>query len=120
MSLLVFCLLRLLPGDIVDVMTGGDIPATAGSKERLRQAFGLDQPIPVQYLTWVANMLRGDFGTSFRSGEPVSGILLRTLPITLELTLLAVLIATVVAVPLGVVSAVVRESSFDYVARFGG
>jgi peptide/nickel transport system permease protein len=65
-------------------------------------------------------MLRGDFGTSFRSGEPVSAILLRTLPITLELTILAVLVATICAIPLGVISAVVRESSFDYAARLGG
>jgi peptide/nickel transport system permease protein len=120
MSLLVFCMLRLLPGDIVDVMTGGDIPSTAQSKERLREAFGLDKPLPVQYVTWVANMARGDLGTSFRSGEPITTILLRTLPITLELTLLAVLVATVCAIPLGVVSAVVRESSFDYAARLAG
>ena len=120
MSLLVFCMLRLLPGDIVDVMTGGDIPSTAQSKERLREAFGLDKPLPVQYVTWVANIARGDFGTSFRSGEPITTILLRTLPITLELTLLAVLVATVCAIPLGVVSAVVRESSFDYAARLAG
>jgi peptide/nickel transport system permease protein len=120
MSLLVFCMLRLLPGDIVDIMTGGDIPSTAGSKERLREAFGLDKPLPLQYFTWLANMARGDLGTSFRSGEPIAGILLRTLPITLELTLLAVIVATVCAIPLGVVSAVVRESSFDYVARLAG
>jgi peptide/nickel transport system permease protein len=120
MSLLVFCMLRLLPGDIVDVMTGGDIPSTAGSKERLREAFGLDKPLPLQYIIWIANMARGDLGTSFRSGEPITAILLRTLPITLELTLLAVIVATVCAIPLGVVSAVVRESSFDYVARLAG
>jgi peptide/nickel transport system permease protein len=120
MSLLVFCMLRLLPGDIVDIMTGGDIPSTAGSKERLREAFGLDKPLPLQYVTWIANMARGDLGTSFRSGEPIAAILLRTLPITLELTLLAVIVATVCAIPLGVVSAVVRESSFDYVARLAG
>jgi peptide/nickel transport system permease protein len=120
MSLLVFCMLRLLPGDIVDIMTGGDIPSTAGSKERLREAFGLDKPLPLQYVSWIANMARGDLGTSFRSGEPITSILLRTLPITLELTLLAVILATVVAIPLGVISAVVRESSFDYVARLAG
>jgi peptide/nickel transport system permease protein len=120
MSLLVFSMLRLLPGDIVDVMTGGDIPSTAGSKERLREAFGLDKPLPLQYVTWIANMARGDLGTSFRSGEPITAILLRTLPITLELTLLAVIVATVCAIPLGVVSAVVRESSFDYAARLAG
>jgi peptide/nickel transport system permease protein len=120
MSLLVFCMLRLLPGDIVDVMTGGDIPSTAQSKLRLREAFGLDKPLPVQYVTWVANIARGDLGTSFRSGEPIGTILLRTLPITLELTVLAVLVATVCAIPLGVVSAVVRESGFDYTARLAG
>jgi len=120
MSLLVFFMLRLLPGDVVDVMTGGDIPAAAGSKERLREAFGLDKPIPVQYLTWVGNILRGDLGTSFRSGEPIGSILPRTLPITLELTFLAVVFATITAIPLGVISAVSRESSFDYVARFAG
>jgi len=120
MSLLVFCMLRLLPGDIVDVMTGGDIPSTAQSKERLREAFGLDKPLPLQYVIWIANVARGDLGTSFRSGEPITTILLRTLPITLELTLLAVVVATVCAIPLGVVSAVVRESSFDYAARLAG
>src|SRR6478672_9727694 len=84
MSLLVFFMLRLLPGDIVDVMAGTDVAAAAGSKERLREAFGLDKPVPVQYLSWLGNMARGDLGTSFRSGEPISTILLRTLPITLE------------------------------------
>jgi peptide/nickel transport system permease protein len=120
MSLLVFFMLRLLPGDIVDVMTGGDIPATADSKIRLREAFGLDKPVPVQYATWMAGIARGDLGTSFRSGEPISTILARTLPVTLELTILAVVVATACAIPLGVVSAVVRESGFDYAARFGG
>jgi peptide/nickel transport system permease protein len=120
MSLLVFFMLRLLPGDIVDVMSGGDIPASAGSADRLRHAFGLDQPLPIQYLTWVGGMLHGDLGTSFRSGEPISNILARALPITLELTVLAVIVATVCAIPLGVISAVIRESGFDYGARLGG
>ena len=117
MSLLIFCMLRLLPGDIVDVMTGGDIPSSAQSKERLREAFGLDKPLPIQYVTWLGNMLRGDLGTSFRSGEPITTILSRAVPVTLELTILAVLIATVCAIPLGVISAVLRESGFDYVSR---
>ena len=94
--------------------------AAASSKERLREAFGLDKPLPVQYVTWIANVARGDLGTSFRSGEPIATILARTLPITLELTILAVIAATLVAVPLGVISAVSRESSFDYLARLGG
>src|SRR6266850_2099700 len=120
MSLLVFCMLRLLPGDIVDVMAGGENASMTGNKERLREAFGLDKPVPVQYVTWLTNMAKGDLGTSFRSGEPIATILLRTLPITLELTLLAVILATLCAIPLGVVSAVLRESSFDYAARLAG
>jgi peptide/nickel transport system permease protein len=120
MSLLVFCMLRLLPGDIVDVMTGGDIPATAESKLRLRAAFGLDRPLPVQYFGWITGMARGDLGTSFRSGEPINAILLRAVPITLELTILALLVATITAIPLGVISAVARESGFDYLSRMGG
>src|SRR5262249_33937177 len=120
MSLLIFLMLRLLPGDIVDVMSGGDIPSNPGSADRLRQAFGLDRPLPVQYLSWIGGMLHGDLGTSFRSGEPISAILARTLPVTLELTVLAVLVATLVAIPLGVISAVARESGFDYGARLGG
>src|ERR1041385_2305104 len=91
MSLLVFFMLRLLPGDIVDVMSGGDIPSSPGSADRLRQAFGLDKPLPIQYVTWIVGMLHGDLGTSFRSGEPISTILARTLPVTLELTILAVI-----------------------------
>jgi peptide/nickel transport system permease protein len=113
-------MLRLLPGDVVDLLTGGDIPATAETKVRLRQAFGLDQPIPVQYVTWVSNLLHGDFGTSFRTGEPVVAILARSLPITLELTLLAVLVATACAVPLGVTSAARKESGVDYISRLAG
>jgi peptide/nickel transport system permease protein len=120
MSLLVFCMLRLLPGDIVDLMTGGDIPASAETKARLRSAFGLDQPIPVQYVNWISHVVRGDFGTSFRSGEPITTILERSLPITLELTLLAVVLASACAIPLGVISAARRESGVDYAARFAG
>ncbi len=120
MSLLVFLMLRLLPGDIADVMSGGDIPSSAGSADRIRAAFGLDRPLPIQYLSWVGGMLHGDLGTSFRSGQPITEILARALPVTLELTFLAILIATVCAIPLGVISAVLRESGFDYCARFGG
>src|SRR3954452_16793043 len=120
MSVLVFFMLRLLPGDIVDVMAGTDVAAAAGSKEKLREAFGLDKPLPIQYLTWVGNMAHGDLGTSFRSGEPITTILVRTVPVTLELTILAMIVAMLCAIPLGVISAVSRESSFDYGARLAG
>ena len=120
MSLLVFLMLRLLPSDVVDLMTGGDIPATEETKERLREAFGLDDPIPVQYLDWMAGVLRGDLGQSFQSNEPVDEILLRSLPVTLELMVLAMAMAIVTAVPLGVVSAVRRDTGLDYGSRLAG
>src|SRR5262245_4300015 len=105
MSLLIFIMLRLLPGDIVDLMTGGDIAASAEAKQALRQAFGLDKPMPVQYLEWVAGLARGDLGLSLRSREPISNVLMRALPVTLELTILAIILGTVTAIPLGVLSA---------------
>jgi peptide/nickel transport system permease protein len=74
----------------------------------------------VQYVTWIGNLLHGDFGTSFRTGELVTTILGRSLPITIELTFLAVLVATLCAVPLGLISAVRRETQVDYAARLAG
>jgi peptide/nickel transport system permease protein len=120
MSLLIFVMLRLLPGDVVDVMTSGDTPASNEQKQRLREAFGLDKPLPIQYVTWVGGILRGDLGTSLRTRESVTAILLRSLPVTLELTLLAAIMATVTAIPLGVLSAVRRDASVDYWSRIAG
>lgn len=120
MSLLIFAMLRLLPGDIVDIIAGTDGTASAAAKEKLRDAMGLNDPIPVQYLKWLGNLLRGDPGTSMRSGEPVGRILERALPITIELAILGLIISTIVAIPLGVISAVKRDTAFDFGARVGG
>jgi peptide/nickel transport system permease protein len=120
MSLLIFVMLRLLPGDVVDLMTAGETPASADQKQALRQAFGLDKPVPIQYIEWVGAMARGDFGQSLRTREPVMALLTRSLPVTLELTFLAVVMGTLVAVPLGVVSAVKPDTSIDYWSRVGG
>ncbi len=120
MSLFVFALVRLLPGDVVDLITAGEERATDEAKQKLRQALGLADPLPVQYLRWVFGLLGGDPGVSLRSGEPIGDILLRSLPVTVELTLLAVLMATLVAIPLGVLSAVRREGFADAGARVAG
>jgi peptide/nickel transport system permease protein len=120
MSLLIFIMLRLLPGDVVDVMMAGDTPGTAGQKQALREAFGLDKPLPVQYLDWLGSMAQGDMGRSLRTRESVTGILLRSLPVTLELTLLAVVMATVTAIPLGVLSATRPDAAVDYWSRIAG
>ena len=106
MSILIFLMLRLLPGDIVDIIAGADPQADTAARQQLREAMGLADPIPVQYVHWLGDLLQGDPGTSLRSGQPVSQLLLASLPITVELAVLATLIATIVAIPLGVVSAV--------------
>src|SRR4051812_7742417 len=120
MSLLIFIMLRLLPGDIVDVMTAGDTQASNDQKQKLREAFGLDKPMPLQYLDWLGGMAQGDMGRSLRTRESVTAILLRSVPVTVELTILAAIMATVTAIPLGVLSAVRREASVDYWSRVAG
>ena len=120
MSLLIFVMMRLLPGDIVDAMVGMDSTVTDEAKEELRAAFGLTDPWPVQYTRWIGEILRGDLGTSFRSREPITDQLLRALPITLELAFLAILMSIPVAIPLGILSAVRQNSKIDLLARVIG
>jgi peptide/nickel transport system permease protein len=120
MSLLIFLMLRLLPGDIVDLMVGPDIQVGAQEKENLRRALGLADPLPLQYAKWIGGLLVGDLGLSLRTRLPIGVSLMQSLPITLELTLLSATFATLVAVPLGVVSAVRRNSQTDFWARLAG
>src|ERR1700730_14259049 len=114
MSVFIFLMLRLLPGDVVDLMTAGQENITEASKLKLREAFGLADPLPVQYVKWIFGLLRGQPGTSLRSGQPIGEVLDPTLFFTLELTFMAVLIATVLAIPLGVLSATRRDTGADY------
>jgi peptide/nickel transport system permease protein len=118
-SILIFMMVRLLPGDIVDVLSGGDISDPA-LREQAREQLGLTGSYPEQYWRWVSGILQGDFGFSLRNTEPVSDVLLDALPITFELVFLGLLIATVIGIPLGVLSAVKRDSKHDYAARIGG
>ena len=120
MSILIFVMMRLLPGDIVDAMVGMDSTVTEEAKQQLRESFGLADPWPVQYAQWIGNVLQGDLGTSFRSREPITAQLLRALPITLELAILAILMSIPVAIPLGIISAVRQNSRIDLIARIIG
>ena len=120
MSILIFLMVRLLPGDVVDVMFAGDVAATASSKAAIRNALGLSAPLPAQYLTFVTGMVTGRLGTSLTSGESISHVMGRALPITLELAVVATAIATAVGVPLGVVSSVRPNTWFDLAAHVGG
>ncbi|MFJ4144618.1 ABC transporter permease [Pseudomonas sp. NPDC089734] len=114
-SLFVFTLQKLLPGDPVLAMAGEERdPAVM---EYLREKYRLDDPIPLQYLNWVGNVLKGDFGTSLRTEQPVTTLLVSKLPVTIELALLALLIALLIGIPTGIVSAVRKGTALDYGAN---
>jgi len=113
-SVLVFVVIRVLPGDPALVIMG-----TEGSPEaaaELRRAMGLDRPLVVQYLEWAGNALRGDLGRSIQYDVPVSRLILTRLPVTLPLTLLAGAFMVAAAVPLGVFAATRHRRGGDYLA----
>ncbi len=111
MSVLVFSLIHLVPGDPAQAMLG--LTATPQNIATLRQQLGLDDPLWRQYLNWLWALLHGDLGTDFRSHEPLTQMLVRRLPVTIELTVLATLIALVISIPLGVVAAARRRGAAD-------
>src|SRR5215813_5506922 len=99
MSVLVFGLIRLVPGDPAVVVLG--YKAMPEAVRALREEFHLDEPLPRQYLTWLAGVARGNFGLDFRQNEPIGRMILDRLPVTAELTLLATACAALIGVPLG-------------------
>ena len=114
-SLFVFTLQKLLPGDPVQAMAGEERdPAVM---EYLREKYRLNDPVPLQYVHWVGNVLQGDFGTSLRTEQPVTVLLASKLPVTIELAVLALIIALVIGIPTGVISAVRKGTSVDYAAN---
>ncbi|WP_411278071.1 ABC transporter permease [Gaiella sp.] len=119
-SIVIFMMVRLLPGDIVSVLAGADVGSDPELIEQAREQLGLTGSYPEQYWRWMSGVLQGDLGDSLRNTEPVSTVLLNALPITAELVFLGLLIATVIGVPLGVLSAVKRDSRYDFAARIGG
>jgi peptide/nickel transport system permease protein len=113
-SVLVFLGVRALPGDPAVVLAGEG--ATPELLAQIRHQYGLDRPLPVQYVDYLRQVFTGDFGRSTQDRLPVSQILLERLPITLELALLAMLVAIVVGVGTGIVAAIRRGRTADYLA----
>lgn len=118
-SIIVFVIVRMVPGDVVDLMLSqNDISANPLSREQLLQTLGLDKPMWQQYLTWVSSLvLHGDLGHSLWQGESVLNLILARLPVTFELGLMAMIIALLVAIPIGVYSAVRQDTAGDYISR---
>ncbi|MFS8544510.1 MAG: ABC transporter permease, partial [Limnochordales bacterium] len=118
-TVIVFLLMHLTPGDPVEVMFAGEAGVSAEDLERYRRELGLDQPLPVQYLRFVQGLLRGDLGMSLMQRQPVRDLILSRLPATIELTAAAILISLLIAIPVGVIAAVRRYSTVDKVGTVG-
>jgi peptide/nickel transport system permease protein len=114
-SILVFLVVRMVPGDVVAQMMG-----QAGGEEAaksLREFFGLDQPIYVQYMDWLLRVLHGDLGTSWTRGTPVTALIGQAFLVTLEIGFLTLLVATLIGVPLGILSGIYEGRPIDTVVQ---
>jgi peptide/nickel transport system permease protein len=114
-SILIFGLQQLLPGDPAMILAGEERDPTVIA--HLHQKLHLDEPLPMRYLYWAQGVLKGDLGESVRIQKPVLDLVVEKLPVTLELALLAILIALVVGITAGIVSAVARDTVWDYAAN---
>ncbi len=114
-SVIIFSLQQLLPGDPALVMAGEERDPEV--IEQIRRQYHLDQPLPVQYVYWVKGVLSGDLGESMRIKQPVLSLIREKLPVTIQLASLAIIIALVIGVGAGIVSAVKKDSIWDYVAN---
>ncbi|MGA9050742.1 MAG: ABC transporter permease, partial [Pseudolabrys sp.] len=116
-SVLVFTMLRLVPGNIADIVFNAAGMIDVAEKAKLEKELGLDRPIAVQYMQWVGGLARGDLGYSYVSEKPAIQEILPRIPITAKLAGLALCFAVLFGVPLGVLSAVKQNSSLDYILR---
>ncbi len=119
-TVLIFVVMRVLPGDPLAQIASesqGQYTLSAEELASARASLGLDRPLPLQYLSWVADVLRGDFGHSFWNTEPIRAVFVRRGMISLEIALLAVILSWLIGVPVGILSAAYRNSWLDNVIR---
>jgi peptide/nickel transport system permease protein len=117
MSVVIFVLMRLAPGDIVDILFAAAGYVNEADKKLIMQELGIDQPIWVQYVEWLKNILSGDLGKSYRYDQPAWDVIRPLIPVTIELAMLATVISVLIGVPAGVISAVRQDTMLDYVLR---
>ena len=115
-SVVVFAMVHFSPGDPIRIMLGDD--AEPAEVERLTKLYGLDQPAYVQYVRWLGRAVQGDFGTSLRQRQPVTKLITEKMGATIELAVASLLIAVLIGVPLGVISAVRRNTWVDFSSMF--
>ncbi|WP_284179591.1 ABC transporter permease [Rhabdaerophilum sp. SD176] len=114
-SMMIFGLQQLLPGDPATIMAGEERDPEV--IEQIRKQYRLDQPIPLQYVYWIKGVVSGDLGESMRLKEPVSRLVAQKLPVTLQLATMAMLIAILIGVPAGIISAVKKGTAWDYLVN---
>jgi len=117
-TIIVFGLQHLLPGDPALALLGEDRSPEA--YEQVRKQYHLDKPVPVQYAMWIGNALTGDLGASLRTKKPVADLIGEKLPVTVQLALMSMAIALLIGIPTGILSAVKRNSFWDYAANVVG
>lgn len=117
-SIIVFVTVRMIPGDIIDLMLSqNDVAADKLSRDQLVSALGLDRSMPEQYVRWVWGVLQGDFGKSLWQSTPVLEQVMQRLPVTFELGLMALVVGLLIALPIGVYSAIRQDTAGDVAAR---
>ena len=119
-TILIFLAMRVLPGDpLASIVTESSGTYVFSEEELadLRASLGLDRPLPLQYLDWMGDVLSGNLGTSFWTNEPIRDLILRRGPITAQIALMAVFFSWLIGVPLGMLSALWRNTPFDHVSR---
>ena len=117
MSMLIFVMLRLVPGNITDIIFDSAGFVNPAAKKKIEKQLGLDQPIAVQYVTWISGLMHGDLGYAYVSEKPAIEEILPRIPVTAKLAALALIFSTLFGVPLGVLSAVRQNTWLDYVLR---
>ncbi|HEV2439846.1 MAG TPA: ABC transporter permease [bacterium] len=119
-SIVVFLLIHLLPGNAIQMFLGTQVEMTPAQLDELRRLFGLNKPLPLQYVDWITHLARGDFGVSLRTSRAVLPDILARLPLSVEITLLALVLALAIAVPVGIAAALRRGSAVDAAIQLGG
>jgi peptide/nickel transport system permease protein len=117
MSVLIFVLLRLVPGDIVDIIFSSAGYVNPSARAEIARELGVDQPIAVQYGRWLKDIVKGDLGKSYRYDIPAWQVVKPRIPVTVELAVLALVVAVIIGIFTGVLSAVRQDSALDYVLR---
>jgi peptide/nickel transport system permease protein len=114
-TLTVAALIRLVSGDVAELMIGE--AQFSGDLDELRARMGVDRPFHIQYVSWLGDMLRGDLGTSLTTGRPATTDLTNRMPVTLELGILSLMMSTIISIPIGVLAAMKRDTAIDFFAR---